>query len=271
MTAASTHQDARPGRRRWLSAALLLAAVSVLSAAGCRESRTEQPPIHLNLNMDHQAYLEAQEAVNISVDGHQVFDYPRAMRGYVEGTVAAGADDLRVDTVYYGGTVNGSYVTSLPQQLELDEALVERGQARFEIYCTPCHDATGSGNGLVVQRGFTPPPSYHDDMRRSYPIGRLYEIISQGGETMPAFASQIPVRDRWAIAVYVRSLQFSHNVELEALPGEVREEIKAEVSGRRAGQQAGAALRQQVQGAADRVTVGGGNRPSQQQPGGANP
>lgn len=251
------------GTRLRLCAALLAVAVAGLWAGGCRESRSEDPPVHLNLNMDHQAYYEAQEAADLMVDGYRVFEHPRAMRGYVEGTVAAGADDARVDTAYYAGKVGDGYLTSLPEQLTLNEALVRRGESRFKIYCTPCHDATGSGNGLVVQRGFTPPPSFHDETRRSYPVGKLYEVITKGGEAMPSFASQIPVRDRWAVAVYLRSLQFSHGVSHDELPNEVRSEVAGAVAARRAGQMAGQALRGLVRGASQRSTT--------QLPGGANP
>jgi len=97
-------------------------------------------------------------------------------------------------------------------------ALVERGQERFRIYCTPCHSELGDGQGMIVQRGFPPPPSYHDDRLRNVPIQHFYDVITQGYGAMYPFADRVPGDDRWAIAAYIRALQRSQNATLAEVP-----------------------------------------------------
>ena len=87
--------------------------------------------------------------------------------------------------------------------------MLERGQQRFDIYCAPCHDRLGNGNGMIVRRGFRRPPSYHIDRLRQVPDGYIYDVITNGFGAMPDYAAQIPPRDRWAIVAYVRALQLS--------------------------------------------------------------
>jgi len=255
-----------------LLASLALLLIGAVWLGGCRESRSEDPPVHLNPNMDNQAYVEGQEPVEISVDGHVLFEHGGGMRPYPEGTVAADDDALRADDAYYTGKLNGSYVSALPRQLELDEQLVRRGQQRYEIYCVPCHDRTGGGNGLVVQRGMTPPPSYYDDQRLGYEIGKLFEIISIGGDAMPSYASQVPVADRWAIATYVRSLQYSHRKQLGDLPEAEQQRVRRMLSSQRLGQLSGLDIAGQVEAAVSEILPMLPAPPEEQQPapGGSN-
>ena len=89
------------------------------------------------------------------------------------------------------------------------DALEKRGQDRYGIYCTPCHDKTGSGDGMVVRHGLVKPPTYHQDRLRHAPDGQIFATISNGIRNMPAYGPQIPVRDRWAVVSYVRALQIS--------------------------------------------------------------
>jgi mono/diheme cytochrome c family protein len=96
-------------------------------------------------------------------------------------------------------------------------ALLERGQERFRIYCTPCHSELGDGQGMIVQRGFPPPPSYHTDRLREVPVQHFYDVITQGYGAMYPFADRISPEDRWAIAAYIRALQRSQH----AMPSEV--------------------------------------------------
>jgi mono/diheme cytochrome c family protein len=90
-------------------------------------------------------------------------------------------------------------------------ALLERGQERYRIYCTPCHSELGDGNGMIVQRGFQHPPSYHEQRLREVPMDYFYDVITNGYGAMYSFAARIPPRDRWAIAAYIRALQLSQN------------------------------------------------------------
>lgn len=95
---------------------------------------------------------------------------------------------------------------------------MQRGQQRFNIYCAVCHDAGGGGKGTTVERGFTKPPSYHTERLRGAPLGYFYHVISHGYGSMPDYATQIPARDRWLIAAYVRALQVGQNITLSSLP-----------------------------------------------------
>ncbi len=154
------------------------------------------------------------------------FDDRRASRPVVAGTVARG--ELREDEVLYTGKQDGELVGELPQSLELNLALIRRGQERFNIFCTPCHGQLGEGDGMIVRRGFRRPPTYHSDRLRGVPIGHFFDVITNGFATMPDYAEMIPVRDRWAIAVYVRALQWSQYARPDDLDESVRRRLEGE-------------------------------------------
>jgi len=215
--------------RHWAACAVT-AAVAVTSLSGCRGFLFEQTPIHPNLNMDNVTYVEGQEPSAFFEDG-------RGMRPQVFGTVAAGA--LDTDGHLYRGQVEGVWVTTLPESVvagfggEGDaeaamRATLERGQDRFTIYCTPCHGASGVENGGVVpQRGRTwswNVASMHGEIPRGYAVGQLYQLITNGIRTMPGYAAQITVQDRWAIAAYVRVLQLSHASPYELIPADIAQQ-----------------------------------------------
>ena len=130
------------------------------------------------------------------------------------GTVARG--HLKVDKHLYEGTVNGEPATTLP--FELTDEVMVRGQERYEIFCTPCHGSLGYGDGMVVRRGMKQPPSLHIDRLRDAPLGYTYDVIANGYGAMYSYASRIPVKDRWAIAAYIRALQLSQNATIEDVP-----------------------------------------------------
>jgi mono/diheme cytochrome c family protein len=132
-------------------------------------------------------------------------------------TVARG--DAREDTAFYTGQTNGTYVTKLP--VKLTRELMIRGGERFDAICAECHDRTGSGNGMVVQRGFPQPPSFHVDRLRNAPIGHFFDVITNGYGVMYSYATRVEPEDRWAIAAYIRALQLSHNAKPSDVdPGE---------------------------------------------------
>jgi REP element-mobilizing transposase RayT/mono/diheme cytochrome c family protein len=127
--------------------------------------------------------------------------------------------DAREDTAFYTGQTNGTYVTQLP--VKLTRELMNRGRERFDAVCAECHDRTGSGNGMVVQRGFPQPPSFHVDRLRNAPIGHFFDVITNGYGVMYSYATRVEAEDRWAIAAYIRALQLSHNAKLsEVAPAE---------------------------------------------------
>ena len=151
------------------------------------------------------------------------FKDKRAMRPIPEGTVARG--NLREDDVYYTGKDGTEPVQALPAQVKLDKALLDRGQQRFNIYCSPCHSPLGDGNGTVVQRGYKRPSSFHEQRLRDMGIGYFYDVISNGFGQMPDYAAQVAPADRWAIAAYIRVLQRSQTGTIQDVPAEHRGEL----------------------------------------------
>jgi mono/diheme cytochrome c family protein len=151
------------------------------------------------------------------------------MRLPLPGTVARG--QLREDDAYYRGIRGQEYVTELP--VELTMARVERGRERYNIYCSPCHGLSGYGDGMVARRAerlqqgkWVPPASLHAEPAYSRPVGHLFNTITNGIRTMPAYGSQLPVEDRWAIVTYVKALQRSQRARLEDVPPEERASLR---------------------------------------------
>jgi len=140
------------------------------------------------------------------------------------GTVARGGQGETV-APYDGLTLTPRAAAQQgPPQITM--ALLRRGQDRFNIFCSPCHDHTGSGNGMIVRRGFKRPTSYHIDRLRNVPIDYFYQVMTEGFGVMPSYASQVPSEDRWAIAAYIRALQYSQNAHLADLPAERRAAVE---------------------------------------------
>jgi cbb3-type cytochrome c oxidase subunit III len=157
-----------------------------------------------------------------SLEPSTFFDDGRSARPPVEGTVARG--HLRIDEHLYTGKVNGVDVDTFP--FPVTRAVLERGRERFNIFCSPCHDHTGSGNGIIPQRGFRHPPSYHIDRLRKAPVGHFFDVITNGFGAMYSFASRIAPRDRWAIVAYIRALQLSENATMADVPPEARSQLQ---------------------------------------------
>jgi mono/diheme cytochrome c family protein len=147
----------------------------------------------------------------------------RSARPRVAGTVARG--HLREDDALHTGKVNGVAVDALPLPLTAD--LVRRGRERYETFCAPCHGRTGRADGMVTQRGFKKPSSYHVDRLREMPVGYYFDVITNGFGAMADYAAQIPVEDRWAVAAYVRALQLSQNARLDDVPSDRQKDLDA--------------------------------------------
>ena len=173
--------------------------------------------------MDHQEYYRAQA-------NNDWFPDHRAQRPLVPGTVALGQlkDD---DFLYRGRGPDARLVDALPPSIPLTQALLDRGEARFNIYCAPCHDKAGYGKGIITQPGtlqqglLVKPPSYHDPRLAAMPLGYFFDVISQGKNTMRPYAAQIPVADRWAIAAWVRVLQVSQRATPADIPPEQKTQL----------------------------------------------
>jgi mono/diheme cytochrome c family protein len=163
--------------------------------AGCSQKMRDMPK------------LNADEPTNLFPNG-------TSSQLPVQDTVAQGylRDDVELFT---GKDAKGQDVTQFPFPIAKDDLL--RGQERFDIYCAPCHGRLGNGMGVVVQRGFVTPPTFHQDRLRNAPVGYLYGVITNGLPPMPSYANQISPRDRWEIIAYIRALQFSQNVNVKDL------------------------------------------------------
>jgi mono/diheme cytochrome c family protein len=136
-------------------------------------------------------------------------------RPLVEGTIARGT--LHDDATFFTGKRGQEAATELP--FPLTQELLDRGQERFNIFCAPCHDRAGTGHGMVVQRGYVQPPSYHIDRLRAAPVGYFVDVMTNGIRTMPDYRAQIAPRDRWAIAAYIKALQLSQHAAASDVPG----------------------------------------------------
>ena len=171
--------------------------------AGCRQDMHDQPK--------YTAYKPSA-----------FFADQRSARPTIEGTIARG--HLNEDELLYTGRVGGQPATVFP--FTVDDAVMQRGRERYDIFCTPCHGLTGDGDGMVVQRGYRRPPSFHVDRLRQAPPGHVYDVITNGFGAMPDYAAQIAVRDRWAIAAYMRALQLSQNATAAELSSDAQGRLK---------------------------------------------
>ena len=177
---------------------LCLGVLGALLLAGCRNDMHDQP-----------RFKPLQES--------DFYPDLRSARAPVEGTVARG--DLREDTYFYTGKIGANPGDYMPQEVPVNEDTLARGRERFNIYCAPCHSRLGDGNGMVVQRGYRHPPSYHQDRLRQAPLGYFFDVMTNGFGAMPPYADQIPVRDRWCIVAYIRALQLSQNAKVADADG----------------------------------------------------
>lgn len=192
---ASAAERSRTGRRFGCAAALTLAFVIAFALTGCRLDMQVQPRVGPLARSDF-------------------YEDKRGARPLIDGTVARG--DLRADTYFYSGYIGKETGNFMP--FPATREVLERGRERYNIYCAPCHSRTGDGNGMIVQRGYRRPPSYHIDRLRTAPLGHFFDVITNGFGAMPDYASQVPPADRWAITAYIRALQLSQNASQSMVP-----------------------------------------------------
>ncbi len=159
------------------------------------------------------------------------FSDGRSARPQVEGTVARG--HLRIDEARYTGKIDGDDIDQFPIPVAKED--IERGQTRFNIYCTPCHGRLGDGNGMVVLRGFRQPPSYYSERLRNAPVGHFFDVISNGFGAMPSYASRVESDDRWRIVAYIRALQLSESASVNDVPADQRQNLPVEAPPRATG------------------------------------
>lgn len=202
---------------RMLPAVLVLAlATGTIWVSGCsRGQPRDTRPLMIIPDMEFQRKVKAQQYNDLFADH-------RSMRTPPEGTVPFGA--ARRGTPFHTGKVDTTAITYIP--VSVTASLLERGQDRYDIFCTPCHDRTGGGKGLVVGYGLVPPPSFHEERALAFDDGYVFDVITNGVRNMPGYARQIPVEDRWAIVAYFRALQRSQNATLADVPREYREDLQ---------------------------------------------
>jgi len=186
-----------------------LAVASLFVVAGCaRGCTSSRPPIHINPSMDDQPKVRPQTASEFFFNG-------ASMREPVPGTVPIGG--LKEDAAFFTGKgPDGQFVAAIPQTV--DDALVERGRQRYTIYCQPCHDARGDGQGILFQRGKVPTASFHDPKIAKYPDGQIFDVITNGQGLMSGYRWPIPPADRWAIVAHVRELQRERQARAASAP-----------------------------------------------------
>lgn len=155
------------------------------------------------------------------LEGSSFFADQRSARPLVEGTVPRGF--LRTDEQLYTGKSGGQPVDTFP--FPITKQVLERGRERYNIYCSVCHGRDGTGNGMIVQRGFTHPPSFHIDRLRQAPVGHFFNVMTNGIGAMYSYASRVRPEDRWAIAAYIRALQLSQNATLDDVPPQERQRL----------------------------------------------
>jgi len=210
----------------------------VVSLSGCRQDMHDQPKYRPQRPIDQIGSIN---------DG-------TSARPQVEGTVAR--DQLRDDVEFYTGKLRNyqapaagqaqapaaqaasapsgqntaqtypGFVTEFP--MPITAADLDRGQERFNIYCSVCHGRLGDGSGMIVKRGFRKPPSFHDERLRNAPIGYFFDVETNGFGAMPDYASQIPPEDRWRIISYIRALQLSQRAALADVPASDRGKLNSE-------------------------------------------
>ena len=194
--------------------------LSIFFLSGCfRGAKFEEPPIHLNPNMDNQQKYRSLEESYFFEDGS-------TMRTPIEGTIARGQYDENASRLT-GKNEDGSYLANNP--LALSAEVLDRGEERFNIYCIVCHSQVGNGKGIITQYDYPViPANLHDERIRTQPDGEMYNTIRYGLRSMPAYGYQIEADDVWSIVHYVRALQRSQNATFEDLPKDEQEKIAKE-------------------------------------------
>jgi mono/diheme cytochrome c family protein len=182
----------RPSARILLSSGLLAALAFV---AGCRQDMQNQPKMF------------PQRGTTLFADG-------RSVRPQVEHTVARG--QLGEGAYFYTGLLDGKEVDMMPFPVSMQ--VLQRGQERFNVYCTPCHSRVGNGDGMIVQRGYKPAANFHDTERLHEPLGHFFHVMTYGYRAMPDYSAQLTPVDRWAVAAYIRALQYSQVASQSDVP-----------------------------------------------------
>ena len=184
--------------------ALGLAAMLAATATACRQDMHDAPK------------YEPLEKTGFFPDG-------RTSRQLLPNTIARG--NLKEDKLLFTGRDGDAISSTFP--FPVTAGVLARGRERFNIYCSPCHSQTGDGDGMIVQRGYKKPPSFHEERLRVMPAGYFFQVMTNGYATMPSYSLQVGPEDRWAIAAYVKALQLSRNVTATELSADERAKVES--------------------------------------------
>ena len=188
----------QPAKRLFLWSFL---AMTLIIVTGC-----DLVPLHMRQQPSYRPLVQST-----------LFEDGAASRPIPANTIPRGEwGEIMLNETLYSGQENGEFVETGP--IPVTQAVLERGQERYDIFCAPCHSRVGDGQGMIAQRGFPPPPSFHTERLRQEPDGYYYDVITNGFGKMYSYSSRIQPEDRWAIVAYVRALQLSQNFPVEALP-----------------------------------------------------
>ena len=194
--------------RRIVSSVAGIAALALVCfVSGCRQDMQVQPRYN-------------------PYDASTFFGDSRSARPQVPGTIARG--QLHLDELLYTGKVDGKDADVFPFPITRGD--LNRGRERFNIYCSPCHDVTGSGRGMIVLRGFPPPPSFHLDRLRQAPAGHYFDVMTNGIGVMYSYSTRVSPEDRWRIAAYIRALQLSQQATIADVPAAQQKTLQAETA-----------------------------------------
>ncbi len=197
-----------------------------VSIFGFRGSIHTKPPLEVFPDMDRQAKYHPQGQSPFFADGRASRPTPAGTVAFGRTSIEANADYLKGDSAYYAGkAADGSFVKGFPEQVTIDARLMERGHQRYEIYCAPCHGATGDGNGITKQYGMGATPTFHDARLRDMAEGEIFNTITHGKGNMLSYADKVETSDRWAIIAYVRALQRAHNGTVADVPPSHKSEL----------------------------------------------
>ena len=183
--------------------------LALAASAACRQDMHDQPK-----------YIPLRPS--------DFFGDGRSERPLLPGTIARG--HLKDDVAFYTGKgPDGKPVDGFP--FPVTKEVLDRGQQRFNIYCTPCHGHLGNGDGMIPSRGFRHPPTYHQDRLRKVPDGYIFDVITTGFGAMQDYSAQVAPADRWAIVAYIRALQLSENATVADVPAAARGQLESQQGG----------------------------------------
>lgn len=205
----SRQQSGRTTSSRYTALRLSMLTLLALSAAGCRQDMHDQPKFY------------PQRSTNFFADG-------RSSRPQVDGTVARSQGNR--SSYFETGLISGSEGNTLPFAPTM--AVLQRGQERYNVYCTPCHSRVGNGKGMIVERGYYPATNANSERLRYAPLGHFFQVITNGYGAMPNYAAELTPQDRWAVVAYMRALQLSQHATEADLPSGVRPEPLEEIAER---------------------------------------